>query len=557
MSSLKILRATLALSALPLAATGQQPGISSDIVDKVVMQEQAEIQLLRQYSPLVETYIQYLRLDNQLRAVPDGDKYLLGRAKLAKGVDLEPLDRGPGLKRKLSEDWREFLSKGFVPAGFVQMIYLDTSSFDRQHYQFEYIRREFLGEIRCIVFNVRPLRKNDKGRFVGRIWVEDQDYHIVRFNGSYGESFLLSNYFNFDSWRTNIGTNLWLPSFVYTEQGNVHDPHTVGLAYKPFRAQTRLWGYHLGLASEQQELSKVLIETPMRDLTKTANDYSPRQAERAWERQAEANVTDQLERRGLVAPYGEVDKILETVVNNLEVTNNLDIQPEVRCRVLLTSALESFAIGHTIVLSRGLVDVLPDEASLAAILAHELGHILLAHGMDTQFAFFNSLQFKERDTFRHFEFTHTRAEEQAAQQKATELLLSSPYNQTSSTAQLFFDAFKKGSKDFPNLASPRLGDRVPARWTILTAPHATQQSHDKPETNAIAALPLGGRIKVDPWSDQLQIAKPASEPAMSEAEKMPFQIAPFFFYLTRQGNTSPTEPSGGVAAKLDANANPK
>jgi hypothetical protein len=557
MSSLKILRAALALSALPLAATGQQPGISSEIVDKVVMQEQAEIQLLRQYSPLVETYIQYLRLDKQLRAVPDGDKYLLGRAKLAKGVDLEPLERDPGLKRKLSEDWREFLSKGFVPGGFVQMIYLDTSSFDRQHYQFEYIRREFLGEIRCIVFDVLPLRKNDKGRFVGRIWVEDQDYHIVRFNGSYGESFLLSNYFNFDSWRTNIGTNLWLPSFVYTEQGNVHDPHTVGLAYKPFRAQTRLWGYHLGHASEQQELSKVLVETPIRDLTKTANDYSPLQAERAWERQAETNVTDQLERQGLVAPYGEVDKILETVVNNLEVTNSLDIQPEVRCRVLLTSALESFAIGHTIVLSRGLVDVLPDEASLAAILAHELGHILLAHGMDTQFAFFNSLQFKERDTFRHFEFTHTRAEEQAAQQKATELLLSSPYNQTSSTAQLFFDAFKKGSKDFPNLASPRLGDRVPARWTILTAQPATQQSHDKPETKAIAALPLGGRIKVDPWSDQLQIAKPASEPAMSEAEKMPFQIAPFVFYLTRQGNTSPTEPSGGVAAKLDANANPK
>ncbi len=72
MSSLKILRAALALSALPLAATGQQPGISSEIVDKVVMQEQAEIQLLRQYSLLVETCIQYLRLDKQLRAVPDG-----------------------------------------------------------------------------------------------------------------------------------------------------------------------------------------------------------------------------------------------------------------------------------------------------------------------------------------------------------------------------------------------------------------------------------------------------------------------------------------------------
>ena len=48
--------------------------------------------------------------------MPDGDKYLLGRAKLAKGVDLEPLDRDPGLKRKLSEDWREFLPRALFRA---------------------------------------------------------------------------------------------------------------------------------------------------------------------------------------------------------------------------------------------------------------------------------------------------------------------------------------------------------------------------------------------------------------------------------------------------------
>ena len=81
-------------------------------------------------------------------------------------------------------------------------------------------------------------------------------------------------------------------------------------------------------------------------------------AQRSWDRQAEDNVVDRLERLGLLAPQGEVDKVLETVVNNLEVTNNLDIQPEIRCRVLLTSTLESFTIGHTIVFSRGMIDVL-------------------------------------------------------------------------------------------------------------------------------------------------------------------------------------------------------
>ena len=552
----KGLPAAMALCALPLVARCQQEGTPNEIVDKVVAQEQSEIQLLREYSPLVETYIQYVRQDQQLGEVPDGDKYFLGRAKLAKGVELEPLEYDPGLKRKLSEDWREFLNIGFVPGGFLQMIYVDASGFDRQHYKFEYVSREFLGEVRCLVFDVGPVRKNDKERFVGRIWVEDQDYHIVRFNGSYGEPFLLSNYFNFDSWRMNIETNEWLPAFVYAEQGNLHDPETKRLAFKPFRAQTRLWGYRPVHAGEEQELSKLLIETPMKDLTQTANDYSPVQAQHVWERQAETNVTSHLERQGLLAPHGEVDQVLETVVNNLEVTNGLDIQPEVRCRVLMTSTLESFTIGHTIVLSRGLVDVLPDESSLAAILAHELSHMVLGQGMNTKFAFFNSLHFKERDTFRHFEFSHTKAEEQAAQKTANELLKNSPYNEEF-TAQLFLETLKKRSKDFPNLVSPHLGDRIPTSWIMTGGTPSMEPSEAKSSRTAIAALPLGGRIRVDPWSDQLQMAKFRPEATKSEARKMSFEITPFVFYLTRQSDTSTAQPTGGVAAKLDTKANPR
>ena len=557
MSSLRALCVAWAFTALALVAPAQQPVTSDEIVDKVVEQEQSEVQLLRQYSPLVETYIQYFRLDQQLdAAVPDGDKYFLGRAHLANVVQLESLDRGIGLKSKFSEGWREFVNNGFAPAGFLQMIYPDRSSFDRQHYKFEYLRREFLGEVRCLVFDVSPLNNKDKGGFIGRIWVEDQDYHIVRFNGSYGESLLVSDYFNFDSWRTNVASNLWLPAFVYTEQGNVHDPHTFALAFKPFRAQTRLWGYHLTHTGEEQELSKVLVEspTPVTDLTQTANDYSPVQSQRTWERQAEINITDHLERQGLLSPHGEVDKVLETVINNLEVTNSLDIQPEVRCRVLMTSTLESFTIGHTIVLSRGLLDVLPDEASLAAILAHELSHIVLAHGMDTQFAFFNAFHFNERETFRHFEFTRPRSEEQAAQQKANELLKNSPYSEKSATAQLFLESVQKRSKDFPHLVSPHLGDRLPTSWTIAAGAPFAKESYAKLASSATVALPLGGRIKVDPWTDQLQLAKSRPVGAATEAEKMSFQVAPLFFYLTRKGDNSLAQPAAGVAARLETNA---
>src|SRR5437762_12714812 len=131
---------------------------------------------------------------------------------------------------------------------------------------------------------------------------------------------------------------------------------------------------------------------------------------------------ERLERQGLIAPRGEVDKVLETVINNLEVTNNLDIQPEVRCRVLMTSTLESFTIGHTIVLSRGLVDVLPDEASLATILAHELGNVVLGHRMDPAYGFFDNLLVEDKETFRHIGLARTPEEEGAASEKGMRLL---------------------------------------------------------------------------------------------------------------------------------------
>jgi Peptidase family M48 len=547
MRSLKHLTLVLAFNAMPLAAT-QQPTTMNEAVDRIVAQERVEIQLLRRYSPLVETYIQYLRDDKKLGDVPDGDKYFLGRANLANGVELEPLSRDASTKQKLIGGLGEFFSTEFLPRGFLQMIYLDMDGFDRQHYKFEYIRREFLGEVRCLVFDVDPLPRAGKGRFAGRIWVEDQDYHVVRFNGAYGGYSLTSNYLNFESWRINVAKGLWLPAFVYSEGASLHDTKARGLGFKAFNAQTRLWGYDVRYEGKEQELGKLFVETstPMTDQSDTANDYSPIQAERSWGRTAEDNVIERLEGQGLIAPTGEVDKVLETVVNNLEVTNNLEIQPEVRCRVLMTSTLESFTVGHTIILSRGLIDVLPDEASLAAILAHELGHVVLRHHTDTQYAFFNRLRFDEKGTFRHFDFARTKEEEQAADKKGIELLKNSPYKEQSGAAQVFLQAVKNHSKEIPNLLSPHLTDS----WINSYAVYAGQPVTN-PAANVIEALPLGGRIKVDPWNDHLTILKAESVGSVAEDEKKSFQITPFVIYLTRQREIASAQTPGDTATKLD------
>ena len=55
------------------------------------------------------------------------------------------------------------------------------------------------------------------------------------------------------------------------------------------------------------------------------------------EQQAEDNVIERLSKAGLLSPPGDVDKVLDTVVRNLQITNNLNIEPPVKTRVLLTS----------------------------------------------------------------------------------------------------------------------------------------------------------------------------------------------------------------------------
>ena len=524
--------ASLAAAASPVPPA-DQPRTVDQVIDRFVANEQRLYGQMRNYSPLVETYIQNLKPDKDLGTVPAGDKYFLGRANFTKGVALVPLNDTGSKGRKVVGSIGNFFSFAmqFLPDGFLQMIFIDTNGFDKQHYKFDYVRREFLGEVRCLVFDVTPAEKGNKGRFVGRIWVEDQDYHIVRFNGGYGGNGHSSWYFHFDSWRTNVQPGLWLPTFVYSQESDLHYAISKKL---DFKAQTRLWGYNLGNSAQEQELSKILVETPVQDDTKTANDLSPIQAQRSWDRQAEDNVTDRLERIGLMAPKGEVDKVLETVINNLEVTNNIDLDPEVRCRVLMTSTLESFTVGHTIVLSRGLIDVLPDEASLATMLAHELSHVVLGHRVDSQYAFFDQILVEDKDTFRHFGFSRTQEEEAAANTKAIQLLNNSPYKGQLANAGLFLQALDSRQKEIPNLISGHLGNRVP-EINDLKSTMALDAAHGPQNPQKIAALPLGGRVKIDPWNDTLAMIKSKPIGTVAEREKMPFEVTPFMPYLTRYG----------------------
>ena len=509
------------------------PPTFNDVLDHVVQREHYFMAQMRHMHPLVETYLQDLKNDAGGNATPVGDQYYLGRLDMSEGPEDTSFVGQPGFGHRLLRKLTGIYSLHFLPMGFAQMVILD-SDFQKKYYNFNFVRREFLGEVRCLVIDVQPKEGQKVSRFMGRIWVEDQDYNIVRFNGTYYPQPKINFFFHFDSWRLNMRPGTWLPAYIYTEESNLKTGLTKTLHFK---AQTRLWGYDLKALGKNEEFTQILIDSPqsVKDETPTAADATPVVAERMWEKQAEDNVVERLQKIGLLAPAGDVDKILATVVNNLLVTNNIDLQGDMRCRVLLTSPLESFTIGRTIVISRGLLDVLPDEASLAMVLAHELGHIVLGHRLDTKLAFNDKMFFPDEDSFRRLDFKRNAADEEAADTKAVELLKNSPYKDKLANAGLFLRALQEKGPVLPNLIRPHLGNSLAQGKDIRMSPLlAAAPALDAKKLDQIAALPLGGRIKVDPWTDQVELSKAKPVALTSAREKMEFEITPFFPYLTRQ-----------------------
>ncbi len=503
----------------------------NDVVDHAVQREHLFMAQMRHMHPLVETYLQDLKNDQAGSPIPVKDQYFLGRLDMSDGPEDVSFTGQTGFGRRMLNKLTGVYALHFLPLGFAQMVVLDTD-FQKKYYDFNFVRREFLGELRCLVIDVEPKHGQKIARFKGRIWVEDQDYNIVRFNGTYDPQPKVNFFFHFDSWRLNMRPGVWLPAYVYTEESNLKTGFTKALHFK---AQTRLWGYDLKGLGKNEEFTQILIDSPqsVKDQSDAASDASPVVAQRMWERQAEENAVERIQKIGLLAPSGEVDKILATVVNNLLVTNNIDLQGDIHCRVLLTAPLESFTIGHTIVISRGLLDVLPDEASLAMVLAHELSHIVLGHSFDTKLAFNDKLFFPDDETFRRLDFKRSSANEEAADTKALELLKNSPYKDKLANAGLFLKALQEKASQLPNLIRPHLGNSFAGSKTRMSSLVASSPALDDKRIDQIAALPLGGRIKVDPWSDRVELSKAKPVALTAAREKMEFEITPVFPYLSR------------------------
>ena len=518
----------------PAPATDGSGLTVEGVADRAFKSESGVLARIRALQPIVEVYIQ--NMDEKVGTTPVRDEYYLGQFRWdeAQGPRLLPLAPERGNLAHSVGFFKMFTTQ-YLPDGFAAMAAGDWRGLDPARYNFTFVRREFLGEARCLVFEIQP--KAGDG-FWGRIWVEDKDYNVVRFNGITralngpgGGLLRKSMSFHVDSWRTNVRPGVWMPTYVYAEQADLPKGTTVST----LRSQVRFWAYELKGTYRREEFTKIQIDDPVvQDSADQPQQLPPVLSQRQWAQQAEENILERLSRAGLLAPASSVDKVLETVLHNLEITSNLTIDPEVRARVLLTSPLESFTVGHTIVLSRGLIDVLPDEASLAMVLAHELAHIALDHQViDTQFAFSDKLMIPDNELLQTVQIHHSGAEETAAGTRQIDLLKKSPYKDKLGDAGLFLKAVMAFSDKLPNLIQPHLnaemgnGGNGPRLGSLTqNAPQLAPSS-----LNQVAALPLGARLVVDPWSSRLELLRNTNAQALSTREKLPLAIAPLVPYL--------------------------
>jgi hypothetical protein len=552
------------------------------LIDKAIIRETATVKVIKERTPLVETYIQNMRPEPGVVQVPESDEQFLTRVDFGRHINEDAYARndiktkadhkiGSLFKHSLgfAGGLGDSLHLQFNPAGFTRMLVMDDENFNRLNYNFGYVRNEFLGSVPTAVFDVTPIAEksflpgNNKlaGRFIGRIWVETHNGNVVRFDGNVsGTEKDYKEYYHFDSWRTNVQPDLWLPNSIYVEETDPRSPTKT----LQFKAINHVWGYVLKVPVSDAENTSVEVEGAT-DVSNDAQDVSPLGAQRAWVQQAEDNVIERLFEAGLLDAPSEFDKTLEAIASNILAYNNITVSRPIRVRTMMTEPLESLAVGNTIILSKGLIDttgvVTADGAQQAgdlnALLAFQVAHIILGHRLDTKYAFNDRLIFPDTYSFKRIPMHHTDADNEAAAKKAIELLSVKELADGQKYFGLYLEQLRARSKGLKALNEPMIGDGLMRPVANGTDGQFWMQAivakGEKLEINNLkqeAAMPLSSFLRFDPWTDKLVPMHSAFEPILSPADKMPFEVEPVYLKLSYY--KAPEPPAAApVAAPAD------
>src|SRR5580692_6987379 len=137
-----------------------------------------------------------------------------------------------------------------------------------------------------------------------------------------------------------------------------------------------------------------------------------------------------------------------------------------------------------------------------------------------------------------------------------EFLKNSPYAQKLDNVGLFLKALQLRIPQLSALLTTHLGNPLAEAGTVnrLSALSTQGPALDNNKLDQIAALPLGGRVKINPWNDKAEMVKTAPVAITSARDKMPFEVTPFFPRLSRVG-TGAAQPAAPATATNAAPSN--
>jgi hypothetical protein len=438
----------------------------NDLARRIFDGEQRTITQFAKRHPVMETYAQSLDPEVAPQTVID-DAYFLTR------VSVDPEARRhqiretfafgrsvPSRQVKMNNGETWMLN----PDGYVSMLFVDLTQFDRYKYALKYEHGETLGNTECLVMSVTPIDRRWPGQFEGRIWVETTDFRIVRIQGRFTpkrKNFFIKHfnvvgysnlgiYFHFDSQRQEVSPGLWLPAYTYFDDQLLWNQARFVTSYR-FRGHIWLWDYK----AEDTDIGET--QRPMA-----------------------ADPMSQLQANGLIASSGSVETWLDGLVQKIRIAGHMT-GPDVHCRILVTTPVELFSIGNIIVVSRGLLNTVPDESILSALLAHEVAQISLGSEGTRSSKTIPVFSARRMAEFPGFGFKITPAGALAAREKTMDILAGSEYAASIPQADKFEAMLSSRSSQTPHLlrggfgfslvekreASPSINSSVPITKTEL------------------------------------------------------------------------------------------
>jgi hypothetical protein len=322
---------------------GEVVGLSSkQLAQRIFTGEQISIAQFSKREPIVESYVQSLDPEVSPEAVVD-DAYFLGRVSLNPDAPhqgrVQPFafgasERSRHIRVNTGDRWPLY------PDGYVDMLFVDISDFDKDHYDLTYQGDQALGDKEYLRMAVQPLDGKVSGRFVGNIWVDITSFRIVRIVGTFSPKRLspfskyfnasgisrLGLYFHFDCWRQEVSPGAWVPASTSFDEQRMWNAGDLTTSFH-LRGQTWVWSYQT-LEPEA--------------------------------RKASADPLAELKSSGLLASPGKVEDSLNRIVKEIQLANGIE-GPAIDCRVLLTTPAEVFSLGNTLLISRGLLNLVPDS----------------------------------------------------------------------------------------------------------------------------------------------------------------------------------------------------